>query len=71
MRTTVTERGQVSIPAEIRARLQIHAGTRLEWIIDGAELRVVPIPDDPVSSFRGSGVAGSVARLLADRATDG
>jgi AbrB family looped-hinge helix DNA binding protein len=29
--TTVTERGQVSIPAEIREHLQIAPGQRLEW----------------------------------------
>ena len=31
MVTTVTERGQISIPAEIRQHLQIEPGQRLEW----------------------------------------
>lgn len=70
MRTTVTERGQVSIPAHIRVRFDITPGTRLEWIVEGDTLRVVPIPRDPVRAFRGSGAAGAVQRLLADRAKD-
>ena len=68
--TTVTERGQVSIPAEIRARLQIHPGTRVEWVLDRDGVRLVPIPDDPVGAFRGAGSAGAVERLLADRTRD-
>jgi|LFRM01.2.fsa_nt_gb AbrB family looped-hinge helix DNA binding protein len=31
MTTLVTERGQVSIPAEIRRRMKIEAGMRLVW----------------------------------------
>jgi AbrB family looped-hinge helix DNA binding protein len=39
--TTVTERGQVSIPAEIREQLQIQPGQRLEWEpVSEAECRV-------------------------------
>ena len=70
MRTRVTDRGQVSIPAEIRRKLGIRARTSLEWILEGNTARVIPIPDDPVPALRGSGKPGAVRRLLADRLTD-
>jgi antitoxin PrlF len=35
MTATVTSKGQVTLPAEARRRLGIHAGTKLEFIIQG------------------------------------
>ncbi len=70
MRTKVTERGQTSIPAPVRRRLQIRPNMALEWIIEGNSVRVVPIPEDPIGALRGSGAAGAVKRLLADRRKD-
>jgi len=35
MTVTVTSKGQVTLPAEARRRLGIHAGTKLELIIMG------------------------------------
>lgn len=70
MRTKVTERGQVSIPVEIRRKLGIRAQTSLEWVVEGNTARVIPIPDDPVAALRGSGKRGAVGRLLAERRKD-
>ena len=70
MRTKVTLRGQVSIPAAVRKKLQLKPETLLEWIIEGNTVRVIPIPDDPIAAFRGSGNKGEVRRLLADRRRD-
>jgi len=70
MRTKVTERGQTSIPASVRRRLSIGPNTSLEWIIEENTVRVVPIPEDPISALRGSGKRGAVKRLLADRRQD-
>jgi len=38
--------------------------------VRGAVVRVIPNPDDPIASFRGSGKMGEVKRLLADRRRD-
>ena len=37
MTVTVTSKGQVTLPAEVRRRLGIHAGTRLEFITRGTD----------------------------------
>jgi AbrB family looped-hinge helix DNA binding protein len=70
MRTKVTDRGQVSIPAEIRRKLGITARTSLEWVLEGNAARVIPIPDDPIAALRGAGKPGAVRRLLAERRRD-
>lgn len=59
---TVTSKGQVTIPADVRARLGLHAGSRLTFVptgsgyeirLQGASVRelkgAVPAPAEPVS----------------------
>ena len=67
MRSTITERGQTVIPAAIRRKFRLGPADRLEWVIDGEGIRVVPVRADPVEAFRGSGRGGSAQRLLQDR----
>ena len=54
MRTTVSSRGQTAVPAEVRRRFKLTENSRLEWIIEGDVITVLPVPPDPVRSFRGS-----------------
>lgn len=70
MRSTITIRGQTVIPVEIRRRFNLGPSKKLEWIMDDTTIRVVPVVEDPVDAFRGSGKGGSTARLLQDRAHD-
>ena len=70
MRTKVTKRGQVSVPSQVRKKLKIGPDTQLEWMVEGATVRVIPLPSDPIRAFRGSGKKGMVKRLLKDRRQD-
>ena len=39
--STLTSKGQVTIPAEVRKRLGLHPGDRVGFIVDGGEVRLV------------------------------
>ena len=70
MRSTITARGQTVIPAAIRRRFKLSPSDRLEWIVENNIIQVIPVKEDPIEAFRGSGTGGSTAQLLADRARD-
>lgn len=71
METSVTKRGQTSIPVAIRRRHHIREGDRLVWLDDGDAIRVVPVPKDPIAALRGSGRGeGLLDNLLASRERD-
>jgi AbrB family looped-hinge helix DNA binding protein len=70
MRTKMSKRGQVSIPSTIRKQLNIGPNTTLEWVVEGATARVIPVPEDPIRAFRGSGKKGLVTQLLRERRRD-
>jgi bifunctional DNA-binding transcriptional regulator/antitoxin component of YhaV-PrlF toxin-antitoxin module len=81
MRTTVTTKNMVTIPAEISRRMSIIPGCRLEWTpVEGSvgELRVKVIPrrGDLARQLMGAGASASpqrdaVAELVAERASEG
>lgn len=70
MRSTITERGQTVIPAEIRRQFHLSPADRLEWVLDNGTIRVVPVRANPVDAFRGQGLGGTTRRLLATRRRD-
>lgn len=70
MKTTVSERGQTAIPARIRKRFQMKAHQELAWAEDGRVIYLLPVADDPVAAFRGSGKKGLTRALLAARRED-
>lgn len=67
MRSTITERGQTVIPAEIRRKFRLSPADRLEWVVEPDGIRVVPVRANPIEAFRGRGKGGATQRLLTER----
>ena len=52
---TLTEKGQVIIPADIRARYELTPGTQVEFVDEGGAIRLVirrrVAPSDPAAGY--------------------
>ena len=52
---TLTEKGQIVIPAEIRARYELTAGTQLEFVDEGGVIRLLVRrrvkPSEPAAGY--------------------
>ena len=53
MQTTVTERGQISIPSPLRKKFHLTPGTGIEWMETPEGIFLLPVPADPIKAFRG------------------
>ena len=72
MLTRMTERGQIVIPAELRKRLGMWTGQRVEVIETSDGLLLRPLQDAPLAAARGRlRGAGLTRTLLEDRRGDG
>ena len=50
MLATLTSKGQITLPAPIRAALKLDAGARLDFVLqDDGSIRVVPVSRDPLA----------------------
>jgi AbrB family looped-hinge helix DNA binding protein len=66
MTATVTAKGQVTLPVEVRRRLGLKPGSKLEFVvIDGDRLEAIPV-SDTVSSLKGMVPKPRRALSLAD-----
>ncbi len=71
---TLTEKGQIVIPADIRARYELTPGTQVEFVDEGGVIRLVVrrrvAPSDPQAGYGlikiAPGNAGSKARRLSE-----
>ena len=64
---TSTIKGQIVIPAEIRARFKIKKGTRVNVYDEGNRIIVEPLSDDPIREGRGMlKTRGKILKLLTE-----
>ena len=64
MVSTITSKGQVTVPKAVRDKLKLRAGDKLEFIIDdGDGVRVVPITA-PLAKLKGMVLAPAKAVTL-------
>lgn len=69
MQTTVTERGQISIPSPLRRKFHLTPGTGIEWMETPEGIFLLPVPKDPIRAFRGKS-KGLLKTLLESRRKD-
>lgn len=50
---TVSQKGWVVIPAELRRKYQLAPGTKVQIVDYGGVLSIVRIPDDPINTGAG------------------
>jgi antitoxin PrlF len=50
---TVTSKGQVTIPKEIRKLLRVEEGDRISFVVEGSDRVVMRKPSRPLESLRG------------------
>ena len=57
---TVSSKGQIVIPAELRRKHRIKPGSKVAGIEDEGRISIIPLPDDPIESsfgmFKGAGL---------------
>ena len=66
METTVSERGQTAIPAQIRRKYHLVPHTKLTWLETREGLTIVPISKNPIESLRGRFQGKGLMKALLD-----
>lgn len=67
MKTTITKKGQIVIPAKIRHRRKIKPGQQFEVVDKSNEIKLIPIETIPISKAKGWLISSkSTAELLAE-----
>jgi AbrB family looped-hinge helix DNA binding protein len=65
---TLTSKGQITLPASVRAALGLDTGAKIDFVAQGDGFKVVPVRNH-VSSLKGR-FAGRVARPVSLEAMD-
>jgi len=61
-KSVVTSKGQVVIPSRIRRKYKIKSGTRICFLEDKGEIKIVPLTSELIRS--NFGILGTKGRLL-------
>lgn len=69
---TVSSKGWIVIPAELRKKYQLEPGAQVRIVDYGGVLAIVPALEDPITQARGilKGKSSLTKALLAERAKD-
>ena len=68
MKITVTAKGQITIPAELRRKYGIEPGTKISISDDGTSIILTPVNEDLIKKLRGSLKGkGLLKALMEDR----
>ena len=66
--TTVTSKGQLVIPAKLRRKLRMKAGTKVAVHEESGQLILQPITDEYIGSLRG--MLGDTSRMIEELRRD-
>ena len=50
---TISKKGWVVIPADLREKYHLHPGTKVAFVEIEGGLQLVPVPDDPIAALVG------------------
>ena len=66
---TVSSKGWVVIPQELRRKYGLRPGSRVQVVDYGGSLAIVPVPEDPIATARGmlAGEPSGARELLEER----
>ena len=69
---TMSSKGQITIPAEVRKRLGIHEGDKVEFVLEGETTTIRPAArtDNPFAEYRGalaSVLPGTIEEIVAEQ----
>jgi AbrB family looped-hinge helix DNA binding protein len=66
MEIHVSSKGQIVIPAELRRKYAIKAGTKVEIFDDGEQIILRPVTPEYIRSLRGSLKGGDALKVLTE-----
>ena len=57
--STLSSKGQITVPQEIRKRLGVSAGDRVEFVVDGDRTVIRPLRSEPNPFAKYKGILGT------------
>jgi len=64
MKTTLTKRGQTSVPSEIIKKYNLKKGSKLYWLDTGKGIKIIPIPNNIIEITHGIAKGEDLLKLL-------